>query len=229
MATRHPYSTTRDLEGIIPVFPLSGVILLPHTQLPLNVFEPRYIAMIDYVLAGERLLGIVQPARRDVATGLSPMGNQAGLRSVGTVGRLTAFQETDDQRYLISLTGVCRFEIVAEEERDHPFRTMRVSYDRFAHDLAPPEVPEEVDRARLLSVLRRYLTASGLAADWSTVETASTAFLVNTLSMICPYGSEEKQALLEAADVAGRAEALIALAEMELATGGNDGPPSALQ
>lgn len=211
------------------MFPLRKAILLPRSSMPLNIFEPRYLALIDHVLAGDRLFGIVQPARTpgDDDEPDSPAGKSAPLRSVGTVGRLTAFSETDDGRYVVSLTGIARFRLGEEIETREPYRTFEVGYD-FAHDLVSGHGEDQVDRDHLLVVLKTYLDANELKADWEAIHDSSTEFLVNTLSMISPYGSEEKQALLEAPTLKERAEVLVALAEMEFAAR-DDGSGSTLQ
>ncbi|MDA7946433.1 MAG: LON peptidase substrate-binding domain-containing protein [Hyphomicrobiaceae bacterium] len=211
------YVKVDDLPETLRVFPLRGVILLPRSTLPLNVFEPRYLALVNDVLAGDRLIGIVQPDTDDAEE--SPLGKQANLRKTGGAGRLTAFQETDDGRYLITLSGICRFVIDAEENTDAPYRMCSVDWKPFAGDLEHGRGEEAVDRDRLLAVLKRYLEANKLSADWDGINNSSNELLVNTLSMISPYGPEEKQALLEAGDLKTRAEVLVALAEMELASG----------
>ena len=212
------YVRVGDLPDTLRVFPLRGVILLPRSTLPLNVFEPRYLALVNDVLAGDRLIGIVQPDSDDEGSE-SPQGKETGLRQTGGVGRLTAFQETDDGRCLITLSGICRFAIKAEEHTDAPYRMCSVDWQRFAGDLEQGRGEDAVDRGRLVSVLKRYLDANKLSADWDGINNSSNELLVNTLSMISPYGPEEKQALLEASDLKTRAEVLVALAEMELASG----------
>lgn len=221
------YIKTEDLPAALPLFPLRGVILLPRTTLPLQVFEPRYLAMVDDVLAGERLIGIVQP-HPDAGAAESPPGKAFPLRPIGCAGRLTAFAEDPDGRCHITLTGVARFEIAAERDTTAPYRTCEVCYARFAGDLVRGQGEEAVDRPRLLEVLKSYLEAHGLSADWDSIRRSANELLVNTLSIISPYGPEEKQALLEAPDLKARAEVLMALAEMELATR-NDGSGTALQ
>ncbi len=212
------YRGPDDLPPDIPVFPLRGVILLPRSTLPLNVFEPRYLSMVNDVLAGERVIGIVQPdADGDAEEPESPSGNTVPLRQVGGVGRLSGFQETHDNRILISLSGIARFEITQEVSSDLPYRMCSVSFARFLTDFAPGTGEEDVDRTHLLTVLRRYLESNDLKADWDSINRSPNELLVNTLSMISPYGPEEKQALLEAQTLKDRAEVLIALAEMELA------------
>ncbi|MFD1696008.1 LON peptidase substrate-binding domain-containing protein [Roseibium aestuarii] len=207
------YETIADLPPVLPVFPLSGALLLPRTQLPLNIFEPRYIAMIDAALAGNRLIGMIQPQFSRQAMDME----KPPLSPVGCVGRLTSFQETGDGRYLISLQGVTRFAVAREMEAITSFRQVECDYVSFAHDLQSGLGEEEVDRTGLLRALRAYLDANGLEADWQSVTEAETEVLVNALCMMCPYGPQEKQALLEARDLRTRAETLIAITEMDLA------------
>lgn len=202
------------------MFPLRGVILLPRSTLPINVFEPRYLQLVDDVIAGSRLIGIVQPAI-EASEGESPQGKDFGLRSVGCIGRITAFSETDDNHYMLTLTGIARFDVVGDLPSDTPYRLCKVDVKRFAGDLARGEGEDGVDRKRLLTVLKSYLEANELTADWESIDRSSNELLVNTLSVISPYGPEEKQALLEAAGLKERAEVLVALAEMELAARGN--------
>jgi Lon protease-like protein len=211
------------MPPVIPVFPLQACILLPRASLPLQIFEPRYLAMLDDVVGGNRIIGIVQPAGEAGETG-SPQDRSAPLRPIGCAGRVTAFQELENGRLLISLTGVVRFAL-SDEVIDPalPYRKCNVDYRRFADDFQPGLGEQRVDRDTLIDALRRYLAARGLDADWNTIGKASTEQLVNSLSVASPFGPEEKQALLEAASLKARAETLIALAEMELAGGGNVG------
>lgn len=222
MALIERYRSAADLPQRLAVFPLRGAILLPRATLPLNVFEPRYLAMLDDVIAGSRVLGIVQPGGEATGTD-SPMSRSTDLKRVGCAGRVTSYQELDDGRLMITLTGLCRFDVAAEEASAAPYRTMRVTYNRFAKDLAPGAGEEQVDREGLLRVLKLYLDEKRLNTDWTAIQRASSEFLVNTLSIISPYGPEEKQALLEAGDLKTRSEVLVALAEMELATHGGSG------
>lgn len=218
------YRRPADLPPRIPVFPLRGAILLPRATLPLNIFEPRYLSMIEDVMSGSRVLGILQPATADTdPEHESPLGKSFGLRRVGGAGRVTSYQELDDGRVIITLTGIMRFEIVGEAETAKPYRLMSVTYDRFASDLTEGLGEELVDRENLLRVLKNYLEANRLKADWSSIQRASSEFLVNALSVMSPYGPEEKQALLEATDLKSRSDVLVALAEMELASGGDSG------
>lgn len=217
------YRRTTDLPKRIPVFPLRGALLLPRATLPLNIFEPRYLAMVDEVIAGHRILGMVQPAA--AGEDESPGGKSSDVRKIGCAGRLTAFQELDDGRVLITLAGITRFEIDSEEQNNAPYRSFNVSYDRFADDLAPGTGEDDVDREKLLEVLKMYLETNRLSTDWRAIGTAPTELLVNALCVISPFGSEEKQALLEAPSLKARTDVLVALTEMELAGegGGNDG------
>ena len=224
MSPTDRYRRPADLPPRIPIFPLRGAILLPRATLPLNVFEPRYLEMVDDVMSGDRLIGIIQPA-----TGAahddeeSPLGSSVGLRNVGCVGRVTTYQEVDNARLVITLTGIMRYEILDEAVTDRPYRMASVSYDRFAADLNEGLGEDQVDRANLLRVLRSYLDANRLEADWAAIQRASSEFLINALCVMCPYGPEEKQALLEAEDLKCRADVLVALAEMELASSGGSG------
>jgi uncharacterized protein len=210
------YRKISDLPAELPLFPLRGVILLPRTTLPLNVFEPRYLTMINDALAGERMIGIVQPAGGTGADE-SPSGRDVPLHSVGGAGRITAFQETDDNRVLISLSGIARFRLGNEIASDFPYRVCEADFTPYKGDLERGLGDELVDREVLLVVLKNYLKAKGLGADWDSIDRSPNELLVNTLSMICPYGAEEKQALLEADTLKARAEVLVALAEMDLA------------
>lgn len=223
----HRYRLAKDLPETIPVFPLNGVILLPRSNLPLNIFEPRYLKMTDDTLAGERLIGMIQP-KRGSSTEPSLSEEPVPLRGTGCVGRITEFSEMDDGRLLITLTGICRFETVEEIETENPYRSYKVKYNDFEDDLLPGFGETRVDRDNLLEVLKTYLDIHELDADWESIHQSSNEFLVNTLSIISPYGPEEKQALLETADLKSRSEVLIALAEMDIAAG-DDGSGTAIQ
>jgi len=212
---------------VLPLFPLRGAILLPRATLALNVFEPRYLLLVDYALAGDRLIGIVQPAP-DAGEVESPSGKIFPLRGIGCAGRITSFSEGDDGRLMLSLTGISRFRMLQDVESDEPFRFGRVSFAEFATDFTSGHGQDDVDRQRLLTTLRSYLIANNLSADWDRIDSASNERLVNTLSILSPYGAEEKQALLEARDLKARAEALVALAEMELASR-DDGSGTSIQ
>ena len=218
------YRSEADLPETAAVFPLTGALLLPGGQMPLNIFEPRYLALIDSVMAGSRVLGMIQP-RLDGA--LQPSG-EPELCAVGCLGRITSLTETGDGRYLVNLQGIARFRVAEELETEEPFRLCRVM--PFASDLASGEGEEEVDRDALLKTFRSYLQANQLEADWESVSKASNETLVNALSMMSPYGAAEKQALLEAPDLKTRAETLVAITEISLAREGNeDGGGQVLQ
>lgn len=223
MSINHPYRTITELPVVIPVFPLRGVLLLPRGQLPLNVFEPRYVAMIDDALKTHRLVGMIQPAAGGKATTTVPE-----LEKVGGLGRITQIAETGDGRYMLSLTGVCRFRVEEELTVMTPYRQCRVGYEAFAADLTPRLGEEAVDRPAVLEALRKFAEANGLQIDWEGIERANNEALVNALSMMCPFGPVEKQALLEAGDVKTRGDVLVAMTEIELARP-SGGPPAPLQ
>ena len=210
------YDNPADLPSVLPVFPLRGAILLPRASLTLNVFEPRYLALVDYALAHERLMGVVQPGS-NAGPAESPRGKSFPVRSVGCVGRITAFNETHDGPLVVSLTGISRCVVADEVNADSAFRLFNVDFRAYTDDFISDLGEEDVDRVRLLATLRRYLETNGLNADWDQINEAANEQLVNTLSILSPYGPEEKQALLEAGSLRERAEALVALAEMELA------------
>jgi uncharacterized protein len=213
------YLTAEDLPETIPIFPISGALLLPGGQLPLNIFEPRYLAMLDTAMAGNRLIGMIQPALTEVQADILP--ERPALAPVGCVGRITSFTETGDGRYIVSLAGVCRFRLMDEVTSSKPYRTFKIA--PFVADLTSGEDEAQVDRSGLLSAFRAYLEANKLEADWESVERASNITLVNSLSMMSPFGPAEKQALLEAPDLRTRAETLIAITEIVLARNFGDG------
>ncbi len=214
MASRKKGEARNELPEVIPVFPLSGALLLPRGHMPLNIFEPRYLALVDAALASDRIIGMIQPQEEDASGDLQPP-----LRSVGCAGRITSFAETDDGRYLITLTGLVRFHVVDEVASDQPFRLCRVTGEPFAGDYSV-NGEADVDRRALLDAFRAYLEAHELEADWDSVNDASNESLVNAIAMIAPYGPAEKQALLEAPDLKTRAETLVALTEISLSQDG---------
>jgi uncharacterized protein len=216
------YHQPSDLAEVIPVFPLAGALLLPRGQMPLNIFEPRYLAMIDDALRlAHRLIGMIQP---DTAHAAPPSSEpRPHLFRVGCVGRITQLAESGDGRYLIQLTGVARFRVIEELVVPSPYRQCRVSYNDFVDDFTARKGEDAVDRPHLLQALRQFLEVNNLKADWDGIENAPNEALVNALAMMSPYGTAEKQALLEAPDLKTRADMLIAMTEMELAkknTGG---------
>ncbi len=207
-----------DLPAVIPVFPLPGALLLPRGQMPLNIFEPRYLAMIDDCLRdGHRLIGMIQP---DAAQGES---EKPALYRVGCAGRITQLAESGDGRYLIELTGVARFRVEEELKVATPYRQCRVTYAPFADDFVARKGEDAVDRDALLAALREFLEANDLKADWDGIQKAPNEALVNALSMMSPYGAAEKQALLEAPDLKTRADILVAITEIELAKKDTEG------
>jgi len=213
------YAGADDFPPVAPVFPLPGALLLPRGQMPLNIFEERYLAMIDDALKGARLIGLIQPMPED--------GNRLAvpdLFQVGCLGRITQFAETGDGRYLITLTGVCRFQTREELRSLTPYRQFGITVEPFLTDLEARAGEDEGDRAALLEALRKFSKANELAIDWDGVKEAPNEALVNALSMMSPYGVKEKQALLEAPNLKSRAEMLVAITEMELARqfSGND-------
>lgn len=210
------YRRAGDLPQVIPVFPLDGALLLPGGELPLQIFEPRYLNMVDDVMAGDRVIGMIQTKGGDRSRPI--------LADVGCVGRITSYAETSDGRYLITLTGVCRFEPGEEISIRTPYRQVRARYDRFEADLAQDEqtlAPAAV-RERFGRALKRYLNRRELDIDWETATTAPLEPLVNSLAMGLPFDPPEKQALLEAPDLTGRFEALTALLEIDCMEDGDD-------
>ena len=212
------YVRAADLPQVIPVFPLDGVLLLPRGQLPLNIFEPRYLNMVDDAMSGDRIIGMVQTVG---GTRARPL-----LAPVGCAGRITAYAETSDGRYLITLTGIIRFRIGDELPGSLPYRQVRAAYDAFEDDLAEPDELIDFDRANLLQALKAYLTRRQLDVDWGTAEEAPQEALVNSLSMALPFEPGAKQALLEAEDLAERARVLTALLAIDAASDDDDTPPS---
>ena len=212
------YVRAVDLPQVIPVFPLPGAILLPRGQLPLNIFEPRYLNMIDDAMAGDRIVGMIQPQGSQSLPGLSP---------VGCAGRITSFAETSDGRYLITLTGCARFRLAAELPTQTPYRQIRADFAPFEADLAAPPVDDVgLDRETLLDALRAYLETRGLDIDWDTAETAPPEALINSLSMALPFEPAEKQALLEASSLTDRSDVLTALLTIDAADDGEGDAPS---
>jgi uncharacterized protein len=217
------YRGPADLPEVIPVFPLSGALLLPRGQMPLNIFEQRYLALVDDAFRdGHRLIGMIQP---DVTHSQSE--ELPTLFHVGCVGRITQLAETGDGRYILELTGVARFRVLEEMTVLTAYRQCKVDYFPFIDDFTARKGENAVDREALLAVLTDFLKANNLKVDWEGVESAPNEALVNALAMMSPYGAAEKQAMLEAPDLKTRAEILIAITEMDLAkkrTGGGDPP-----
>ena len=205
-----------DLPKTIPVFPLPGALMLPRARLPLHIFEPRYLAMLDDALRSDlRLIGMVQP--REV-----PRGADARLHSIGCAGRITAFSETEDGRYMITLTGASRFRVQREVEGFTPYIRCDVDWSGFSRDLGPPERDEGFDRDRFLDLLRRYFESQRLSTDWDSMKEAEDELLINSLSMLCPFDPEDKQALMEAPSLSTRRETLVTLIEFALRAGSGE-------
>ncbi|MGJ8622870.1 MAG: LON peptidase substrate-binding domain-containing protein [Yoonia sp.] len=203
-----------DLPDTIPVFPLPGALLLPRSRLPLHLFEPRYLAMLDDVLkTSNRLIGMVQPHE-------GPGGSR--LHRIGCAGKVTAFSETDDGRYMITLAGASRFRIMEEVEGFTPYRRCNVVWDGFENDLGPVETDPDFDRQGFMEALGRYLTDAGLSTDWESLGEADDELLINSLSMLCPFDPEDKQALLEAPSLTTRRETLMTLIEFALRGGSGE-------
>lgn len=212
MATNTPYLGPADLPDVIPVFPLPGALLLPRGQLPLNIFEPRYLAMIDDAfLSGRRLIGMVQPVPADEDA------KRPALSAVGCVGRITQLAESGDGRYMLSLTGITRFRIVEELAVTTPYRQCKIDYEPYQGDFEARVGEDDVDRDGLLKTLKEFLEVNDMEADWDGIRRAPTEILVNALCMMSPWGLKEKQALLEAPDLKTRAALLVAVTEVALA------------
>lgn len=212
----HMFKPT-DLPDTIPLFPLAGALLLPRAQLPLNIFEPRYLAMLDDTLkSSHRMIGMVQPQ-----SGTDSIAPQ--LHRIGCAGRLVGFSETDDGRYRIRLKGVCRFRISAVNTGFEPYFRTDPDWAGFERDLGPVEKDEGFDRAGFLATLDRFFRSTGMNADQANLEKADDELLVNSLSMLFPFEVEDKQALLEAPSLQDRRETLVTLMEFAMAAAGSDG------
>jgi uncharacterized protein len=211
------YRKTADLPGTLPVFPLPGALLFPRWELPLNIFEPRYLNMIDDAMRGHRLIGMVQT--------MGGARDHPDIAAVGCAGRITHYNETNDGRYLITLTGICRFAAQEELAITTPYRQVVPDWSAFADDLYEDQSAGLPDRTYLVGALRSYAAAQGLQADWTAVEGAPMETLIHALASGCPFTALEKQALLEAPTLAKRAHVLISLLEI----GGSGGPSGPMQ
>ncbi len=213
------YNNVKDLPEIVPLFPLTGALLLPDGNMPLNIFEPRYLTMVEDVLRDDKIIGIIQPRFDDPE--IDGDQDEPPLCEIGCLGRLSAFQESGDGCVMINLAGICRFRILKEQENINPYRTARVAC--FADDLKDSaEAAKTIDREGLLRTFKQFLEANEMEADWEGVREARTETLVNTLSMMSPFGPAEKQALLEAPDLKTRAETLVAITEIMLVRASGD-------
>ncbi|SDY72530.1 LON peptidase substrate-binding domain-containing protein [Citreimonas salinaria] len=205
-----------DLPGTIPIFPLPGALLLPRARLPLHIFEPRYLAMLDDCMKTDtRLIGMVQPVS-------VPGRSDKGLQRIGCAGRLTQFSETEDGRYMITLSGMSRFRVLNEIDGFTPYRRCAVAWDGFERDLDPAEHDRSFDREWFLRRLDRYFTSRDLSADWDTLRDADDELLINSLSMLLDFSPEDKQALLEAPSLSTRRETLVTLMEYAMRGGEED-------
>jgi len=210
-------SSIGDLPRLLPVFPLAGVLLLPRGRLPLNIFEPRYLAMFDDALKGGRMIGMIQPADPEAAE------PAPALFGVGCAGRITSFSETGDGRYLVALDGISRFRVASELELHRGYRRVIPDWTPFAADLN--EEPCSIDRSRLINLLQAYFRQQGLSANWEAIGQAPDERLLTSLSMICPFSPPEKQALLEAGCLSERGRLMMTLLEMAIAGHADDDPP----
>jgi uncharacterized protein len=229
VASRNPFEPTfEQLPETLPIFPLSGVLLLPGGKLPLNIFEPRYLAMVFDALAGSRLIGMVQPMQPGgfAGDGRPTPDGRPPVHRIGCAGRIVSFSETEDGRLLLALSGVCRFEIVRELELAHGgYRRVSSVFSGFRADIESSGENVELDRERLMAALAAFFRGRNLSTDWEAVKQAADANLVSSLSMVLPFGPAEKQALLEAADSTARAKLLIAFLEMNAFGSGSETPP----
>jgi len=218
MKLNRVYRSVDELPTVLPLFPLGGGLLLPRRPMQLNLFETRYLAMLDDSLRGERLIGMIQPVGGEDGKEANP-----ALLPIGCVGRIVQYAEIGDGRCFLTLMGVTRFHLGEEIEAITPYRQAKAEYGAFAADLTEGEGEQSVDRDALVEALRVYALSNGVEIDWADVKGASTESLVNGLSMMSPYGWREKQALLEAKDLKARAEMLVAIAQIEQARAGEQG------
>ncbi|HUT50774.1 MAG TPA: LON peptidase substrate-binding domain-containing protein [Alphaproteobacteria bacterium] len=205
-----------DLPVSIPIFPLAGVLLLPRARLPLQMFEPRYVAMTEDAVAGDQVIGMIQPRRQEQP---SP-DDMPEVFETGCLGRIVEHSTTADGRHLVTLSGVCRFAVSEELTSERGYRRVVPDYRPFADDLIDAE-PGSFDRRRFLAALRSYMDANGIDADWEAIDETSDEQLITALAMLCPFAPSEKQALLECVDLGGRARTMTALFEMAGAPGGD--------
>ncbi len=204
--TSSVYRNISDLPETLPVFPLEGAILFPRWHLPLNIFEPRYLAMIDDALSGPRLIGMIQPLDQS---------RMPQLADIGCAGRIVSYSETDDGRYLITLRGICRYRIETEIKAATPYRQIKAKWSAYSADILEPRTTSLPPRQKIISAMRRYADAKSIQTDWSAMEEADMETLINALAAGCPFGVMEKQALLEAETLQARALTLIKLLELD--------------
>jgi Lon protease-like protein len=213
------YRTIADLPAPLAVFPLGGAIVLPRARLPLNIFEPRYLTMIDDAMRGSRVIGMIQPSE--------PGDEKPALFQTGCAARIVSYTETPDRRFMITLAGLCRFQVKREIDAATPYRQVEPDYGGFVADLTE-NAESGIETSRLLEILREYLKTTTFNADWGSLGRAPAEALVNSLSQICPFSTEEKQALLEARSLAERVGVLQTLMEIAVA-GRSSGGQSSVQ
>jgi len=231
MAARFFQLRYDELPTVLPVFPLSGVLLLPEGRLPLNIFEPRYLAMVEDALAARRLIGVIQPNEATVAAANAPGDVRPGaapvveptLYDTGCAGRIVSFSETGDGRFLVTLAGTCRFRIAREVEGMQGYRRVTPDWKPFRADLEPKSGEPKINRTKLLAALRAYLTLNEMEVDWGAIESTPDAALAIVIPMSCPFEPREKQALLECKTPSDRGAMLITLLEMAVAEGKGGG------
>ena len=198
------FKTPQAIPKKIPIFPLTGAVLFPDTQLPLNIFEPRYVQMVNSALASpDRLIGMIQPSSVDSK-------GSGSLRKIGCIGRISSFNEAEDDRYLITLTGISRFEVHEELDTTTPYRQVIANYDSFETDLKDVDL-SDIDRSKLLALVKRYLEHKKILADWDIIQQTPTKQIINYSGVLVPFSSEEKQLLLESEDLVSRCSVLEAL------------------
>lgn len=195
------------LPTTLPVFPLTGALMLPGSHLPLNIFEPRYLKLIDDVLAGDRMMGMVQPRKPETSQ------NEPPVYDIGCMGKLVAWQEADDNRYVVTLQGLCRFRIERELDRTTPYRLFNVSYDRFADDLLTQDA-SAIDRDRLMTLVRAFVKVKGYQVNWDVIEAMETETLIDATAVLAPFTASERQALLEAPNMSARGDMVMTLLAM---------------
>ena len=210
----------KNLPDKIPIFPLTGVLLLPNARLPLNIFEEKYLKMIEDVLATEtRIIGMIQKISDQNDGPLS-----SNLTKVGCAGRIISFTETEDSRYLITLSGICRFDLLKTTETSDLYVTAKVNWSLYNSDLTPERIPTNFKRDTFLNILAKYLKITNLQTDWESLRKAEDELLINSISMLCPFDQHEKQALLEAKTIKDRANVLQTLMEMTIKAEKSFGP-----
>lgn len=206
-------TSIKDLDEIIAILPLSGALLLPQTQRPLMIFEPRYLSLLEDIIANERLVGIIQPIDNKEE---SPLARNTVLHNIGGLGYLRAFEEYEEGKYLVVLEGLCRFEMINEIETTTPYRQTKVNYLPYEKDFDPEFGADQIDRTQFLASMNEYSKFANFSFDWEGIKTMPTSMLINMCCVLAPYGAKEKQALLEADSIYQRAQTLIALSEMEI-------------